>query len=604
MLKEMKFLTKSLKSKIVLFNLAVGLVSGLVVLSFIYFIGTHTLKRTIGANFQQVAQATAANLEAMIEHHTEVSRLLATSSSILSVVEDSNSFYTGQSPEAVQRRILEIEERWVTAQGQDAFLLEALNNKASLFLKDFFGADLDQSPYHAVLVTNARGAIVSAIQRPHHYYYGDRTWWREAIAAGENQPYMGPIEMDPDLGKRVFVTAMPIMKDEKTIGVLSMIHKIEIFLQALTSAKVGSTDHTMLVGSGGNMLFCPAHPLEEHRLTPELTQAIFKPTSGWTATKADVHYYGAEAINGYTPVPITITADSSNFGGEKWYIFTSQDPSETYAPVYTLLAWISLGGLAGLGIFAFLGNMISTNIVRPIQELQKGAETIGGGNLNYRISIQTGDEIEDLAARFNKMASKLKLFYIGLEENVKEKGWKIEHQSKELFTLYSIAAILNKSLGLKELLNETLHKMLEVMEADAGIIWMPENLTGKLTITATRVEDLPPEAMGTLVELIHQLGKEILQSGELWDTENIAVDSRLEKFGPIDTTFMSLVGIPLRSRNRVLGVLFILHKNIHALTSREEKLFASIGDQIGIAIEHAMITEQAVSQSKDPGAIS
>jgi GAF domain-containing protein len=55
---------------------------------------------------------------------------------------------------------------------------------------------------------------------------------------------------------------------------------------------------------------------------------------------------------------------------------------------------------------------------------------------------------------------------------------------------------------------------------------------------------------------------------------------------------MSLVGIPLRSRNKVLGVLYVLHKSIHALTSREEKLLASVGNQIGAAIEHALITSQ------------
>jgi len=358
----------------------------------------------------------------------------------------------------------------------------------------------------------------------------------------------------------------------------------------VTTAKAGRTDHTMLAGSNGHVLFCPVHPLERHQLMPQLAQEIFKEASGWTATRADVHYPGTEALNGYAPVGITFKLNSNAFGGEKWDIFTSQDPQETYAQVYTLLTWISTAGVIGIGFFAFLGFLIATNIVRPIQELQKGAETIGGGNLNYKISIQTGDEIEDLANKFNKMANKLKLFYIGLEENVKEKGWKIEHQSKELFTLYSIASILNKSLTLKELLNEALHKMLEVMEADAGVIWMSEDLTGKLTITATRIQPLPPEAMKTLVELIHHLSQEIIRTGRIWDSENISVDGRLEKFGPIETPFVSLVGIPLRSRNKVLGVLYVLHKSIYALTTREEKLLTSVGNQIGVAIEHTLLT--------------
>jgi HAMP domain-containing protein len=590
MMNKFKIWRKSLKSKIVLFNLTVGLVSGILVLSFIYFIGTHTLKQTIGANFREVAEATAANLETRINDHIEVARLLASSSSILSMVEQSNAFYLGESAESVKKRIMEIEDRWIHAQGVDAFLLEVLNNKASLFLKEFFGQDAEQGSYHDILVTNAQGAVVASIQRPDHYFYGNRTWWQEAYHEGQGKLFVGTIESDPDLKQKVFIISTPILREGKALGVLSLIHNVDVFFQALTSAKVGETDHAMLAGSQGQLLFSPTHDLEGHPLSSQLTQAIFKETSGWAATRADLHYPGKEAINGYAPVNITFRLGSENFGGEKWFIFTSQNPRETYAPVYTLLAWISAAGFIGIGLFVFLGFLISSNIVRPIQELQKGAETIGGGNLNYRISIQTGDEIEDLASKFNRMASKLRLFYFGLEENVKEKGWKIEHQSKELFTLYSIAAILNKSLPLKELLNESLHKMLEVMEADAGVIWMSEDLSGKLTITATRIEPLPPEAMKTLVELIHHLSQEIMQSGKLWDSENISVDGRLEKFGPIDANFMSLVAIPLRSRNKVLGVLHILYKDIHALTSREEKLLASVGNQIGVAIDHALLT--------------
>jgi len=76
------------------------------------------------------------------------------------------------------------------------------------------------------------------------------------------------------------------------------------------------------------------------------------------------------------------------------------------------------------------------------------------------------------------------------------------------------------------------------------------------------------------------------------------VDARLEKFGPVDTSFMSLVGIPLRSRNKVLGVLYVLYRSIHALTSREEKLLASVGNQIGVAIEHALLTTQTRTEKE------
>ena len=49
------------------------------------------------------------------------------------------------------------------------------------------------------------------------------------------------------------------------------------------------------------------------------------------------------------------------------------------------------------------------------------------------------------------------------------------------------------------------------------------------------------------------------------------------------------MGIPLISKGKVLGVCYLLYKNIHALTSKETNLLSSIGTQIGIAIEHALL---------------
>ncbi|ACC83579.1 ATP-binding protein [Nostoc punctiforme] len=46
-------------------------------------------------------------------------------------------------------------------------------------------------------------------------------------------------------------------------------------------------------------------------------------------------------------------------------------------------------------------------IIKSLQKLQAGTAEIADGNLNYRLDIQTGDEVEDLAKSFNYMSLKL-----------------------------------------------------------------------------------------------------------------------------------------------------------------------------------------------------
>ena len=53
--------------------------------------------------------------------------------------------------------------------------------------------------------------------------------------------------------------------------------------------------------------------------------------------------------------------------------------------------------------FALLSFYLSRFVIRPILDLHRGAQTVGQGNLDYRLTIRTKDEIENLAGEFNQM---------------------------------------------------------------------------------------------------------------------------------------------------------------------------------------------------------
>ncbi|OGV39877.1 MAG: hypothetical protein A2020_15775 [Lentisphaerae bacterium GWF2_45_14] len=62
------------------------------------------------------------------------------------------------------------------------------------------------------------------------------------------------------------------------------------------------------------------------------------------------------------------------------------------------------------------GLMVSGRITEPVRTLEAGAARIGGGDLNYKISVHTGDEIEELADTFNKMSDNLKIYIKNLQQ--------------------------------------------------------------------------------------------------------------------------------------------------------------------------------------------
>ncbi len=73
-------------------------------------------------------------------------------------------------------------------------------------------------------------------------------------------------------------------------------------------------------------------------------------------------------------------------------------------------------------------------IVRPIKALEQGAEIIGQGNLDFTISVNSNDEIGNLARSFNRMTGDLKLAQKDLIEK--------EKMEQELETARKIQAVL------------------------------------------------------------------------------------------------------------------------------------------------------------------
>jgi len=93
--------------------------------------------------------------------------------------------------------------------------------------------------------------------------------------------------------------------------------------------------------------------------------------------------------------------------------------------IFLIMAAVAF--IAGFVVF-----YTTKSITSPIQELHNGAELIGHGNLDYRLNIKTGDEIEELAEGFNRMAGELKGLYTNLENKVTERTVQLAEANEAL----------------------------------------------------------------------------------------------------------------------------------------------------------------------------
>lgn len=88
---------------------------------------------------------------------------------------------------------------------------------------------------------------------------------------------------------------------------------------------------------------------------------------------------------------------------------------------------------ASLVLSGYLTFLVIVRIFSPVEDLIRGTEEIINGNLDLKLETKTGDELEVLADRFNKMAAALREERDSLENKVRERTRALEEaQKKEL----------------------------------------------------------------------------------------------------------------------------------------------------------------------------
>lgn len=132
-------------------------------------------------------------------------------------------------------------------------------------------------------------------------------------------------------------------------------------------------------------------------------------------------YRGVPVVGAWMPV-----------SGTDWCVIAEVDREEALAPVrhllnITLLALITIG--AALGILAF---GLSSTLVTPLTELAALATKMAAGDRSVRFGLRRRDEIGQLAASFDRMASTIEQNLAGLEATVQERTANLTAANREL----------------------------------------------------------------------------------------------------------------------------------------------------------------------------
>jgi signal transduction histidine kinase len=130
---------------------------------------------------------------------------------------------------------------------------------------------------------------------------------------------------------------------------------------------------------------------------------------------------GLKNLGAYMPVP-----------GTGWVAVHVVPTKVAFASIQRLTHDFTVATVVGIILMILAGLAVARQITRPLGRLRAAAVTMGTGDLSQRIKVESGDEIGELGAEFNRMAGSLSVKAAQLLDHAAQLKQKVEERTAEL----------------------------------------------------------------------------------------------------------------------------------------------------------------------------
>ncbi len=247
------------------------------------------------------------------------------------------------------------------------------------------------------------------------------------IAIADFQPYLA------SYGKPQAFIASPIFDNSKLVGLLALQLPIDEINSIMTNNRnwkeggLGDTGEIFLVGPDYTMRSISRFLIEDPKAylenlqasnleseqrkridtlntsvlhqdvkTESANQALINKKSGVLIAK---NYRGHDVLSAYTPLDIT----SLN-----WAMIAEIQLDEAAKKLQTFKWGVFTISALLITVIAFLSLLLSRIFLKPIRALMRGVNKISTGDIDVRVKIKSGDELQELSEAFNDMANSIK----------------------------------------------------------------------------------------------------------------------------------------------------------------------------------------------------
>jgi signal transduction histidine kinase/HAMP domain-containing protein len=404
---------------------------------------------------------------------------------------------------------------------------------------------------------------------------GGKTWYSPVYFRKETEPYMTMSRPAGGAGGGVTVAEV----------------NLKFVWEVVSRIQIGKAGLAYVVNSAGTLIAHPDISLVLQK-TDMSRLAQVAALSGAESEGAPIARdpKGEEVLTAHARIPTL-----------NWTVFVELPLAEAFAPLYASILRIGLLLLAGLVLSMLAGVYLARRMVEPIRAIQAGAVRIGAGQLEQRIEVRTGDELEALSEQFNKMAGDLKESYAGLERKVEERTRELTEALEQQTATADILRVISGSpTDIQPVLDAVATTAARLCGASDALIHRLDNNVLRVSarygsVPITSGQEIPVNRGSVAGRAVVDRQTIHIHDIAAVDTSELPLSRALAK----QNGGRTLLATPLLREGQPVGAILIRRQEVRPFTEQQIKLLQTFAAQAVIAIENVRLfneTKEALEQ--------
>lgn len=405
----------------------------------------------------------------------------------------------------------------------------------------------------------------------------------------QGQRYIGPIYIESITNEPLVILAVPVLDALRDFqGILVAEVNLKFMWDLVDRLQVGETGWAYVVDRQGTLI---AFRETDRVLKGENVRDIVKVAQFISSTES-IDTLTSQLYAGIRGTEVVGTFIA--LGMPDWAVIVEVPRLEAYREAIRS-GWVAVGTTVIMAVLAgLIGAYIARRMAVPLSNLTTTATRIAAGETELQAAIAGPGEVSRLAMAFNSMTQQLHNLISGLEQRVEDRTRDLERRSRYLEATARVAREASATLELADLLPRIASFISEQFDFYHTGIFLVDAAAEWVELKAVSSEG----------------GQRMLQRGHRLQVGDMGIVGYAARYGQprlaldtgADAVFLhnpdlpdtrSEMALPLKARDRIIGVLDVQSTVPEAFTDEDISVLETLADQVALTIDNARLFAQA-----------